>query len=253
MSHFTVTVAIPGSVDPAKLEAALEDIMAPFDEGLEVDRYVSATKAELIENAKASYMTVWAGPGGYIERYAKDPAAYRAEFRSEHVKHIEGLIAEDRLNTWSDERWYQDAIEYESAENIGPNGETYSEYNPKSEWDWYVVGGRWGCFWTLKEGLDPTDKDIVPIKTHEPWGGATDRSNDPRNIDCARKENIAAESHVSTYAYVDLEGEWISQGKMGWFGMSSGDKAQEDWDTQYFEWIKELPSDTWLVLVDAHI
>jgi len=122
-----------------------------------------------------------------------------------------------------------------------------------SQWDWYSVGGRWGGMWTLKEGIAP--ETYPGLGTHMSiLGGPTDRMKETaRNVDCARVQDIAPESHRSTFAYVDLEGEWIEKGEMGWWGMTANEKAEVDWDKQYFEWLKSLPRDTWLINCDCHI
>jgi hypothetical protein len=31
----------------------------------------------------------------------------------------------------------------------------YSTYNPLSQWDWYIVGGRWSGFFKMKKGVKP--------------------------------------------------------------------------------------------------
>ena len=252
MSHFTVTVALPGHIDPEKLEEALDAVMAPYDENIVMDQYVKATREQLIEGEKENFL-----PGGFwhdiIEEYQEDPAKYRAKtLNPGHLRRIEELIEQDRINNFSDDQWYTEAIRYYGPEDLGPNGEVYSTYNPKSEWDWFSIGGRWGGRWTLKDHLDPST--YPGMGTQPSAFGMSERAEeDARNTDCARAQDIVPESHNSSYAYVDLEGEWISRGKMGWWGMSSDDKAEEAWDKQYFEWLKSLPQDTWLVNVDCHI
>lgn len=54
------------------------------------------------------------------------------------------------------------------------------------------------------------------------------------------------------YAVVH-QGEWLAQGKMGWFGMSSGEQPAEVWYAKVRELLDSLPDDTLLTLVDCHI
>jgi hypothetical protein len=49
------------------------------------------------------------------------------------------------------------------------------------------------------------------------------------------------------------DGQWYERGKMGWFGMSSGDMDEDQWRAQVLELVEGLPDDTLLTMVDAHI
>lgn len=62
----------------------------------------------------------------------------------------------------------------------------------------------------------------------------------------------AIRSVLSPYALVK-DGQWIGKGEMGWFGVSSGDMDQADWDAEVWKLIGQLPDDEWLTIVDAHI
>lgn len=55
------------------------------------------------------------------------------------------------------------------------------------------------------------------------------------------------------YAVVDLEGDWHSEGDMGWFGLSSNDKPETDWHTEVQQFIDSLDDDDYLICVDCHI
>lgn len=55
---------------------------------------------------------------------------------------------------------------------------------------------------------------------------------------------------ISTYAVVK-DGEWYEKGRMGWWGISSGDDP--NWSSKFDELIKDLPEDTVLTIVDCHI
>jgi len=64
--------------------------------------------------------------------------------------------------------------------------------------------------------------------------------------------NAEKSSVFSTYAIIK-DGEWISKGDMGWFGVSSNDIDQSEWDLKVKEMLQQLPDDTLLTLVDCHI
>lgn len=63
-----------------------------------------------------------------------------------------------------------------------------------------------------------------------------------------------ARDAVVGFALIDLDGRWISPGRMGWFGMSSD---TEDDRTAYAErvlpYLDGLPADALVVIVDCHI
>jgi hypothetical protein len=68
------------------------------------------------------------------------------------------------------------------------------------------------------------------------------------------------EEHVDTmvagiltpYAFVDNNG-WHQKGNMGWWGMSSDDMPEEDWDKVFSDKLMSVGGDTWVTLVDCHI
>jgi hypothetical protein len=61
----------------------------------------------------------------------------------------------------------------------------------------------------------------------------------------------AKDSAIATYAVLK-DGEWIGKGEMGWFGMSSGDMDQDEWNKKVSELIDSLPEDTLLSMYDCH-
>jgi len=70
----------------------------------------------------------------------------------------------------------------------------------------------------------------------------------------SREEYIKKESACpyGTFAMVK-DGIWMEKGEMDWWGMSKNEMAQDKWDAQLMEVIKELPDDTMLSLYDCHI
>jgi len=59
-------------------------------------------------------------------------------------------------------------------------------------------------------------------------------------------------SALSTYAIVK-DGEWFQKGEMGWWGMSSDEMTQEEWNKKQTEMFDELPDDTLISIIDCHI
>lgn len=54
------------------------------------------------------------------------------------------------------------------------------------------------------------------------------------------------------YALVK-DSQWLGKGEMGWFGMSSGDMDQDDWNRKVNEMLDGLPDETVITMVDCHI
>ncbi len=49
------------------------------------------------------------------------------------------------------------------------------------------------------------------------------------------------------------DGKWYQKGEMGWFGMSSDNMTQEEWNDEFWKLLESLDDDTLLTLVDCHI
>lgn len=56
----------------------------------------------------------------------------------------------------------------------------------------------------------------------------------------------------TTYAVVK-DGKWYEKGEMGWWGISTNEKSDSEWDTEFKKLIDDLPDDTLLTIVDCHI
>jgi hypothetical protein len=57
---------------------------------------------------------------------------------------------------------------------------------------------------------------------------------------------------VSPYSFIE-NGEYISQGDMGWFGISSNDKPEDDWRKMTQDYLDRITDEQILVTVDCHI
>ena len=63
---------------------------------------------------------------------------------------------------------------------------------------------------------------------------------------------------ISTWylrAVLDDDGEWHEVGEMGWFGMSSESEDEDaKWEEEFYDrFIKPLPEDAVLTVIDCHI
>lgn len=113
MSHFSVAVFTDG-------KKSVEELLAPYDENIEVTPYVELTRQQMIEKA--------------LER-KKD-----YEQRARSGKEIADWMKE-YINANTDEELYQ--CEFDSDCSYDENGNQLSTYNPESKWDYWIVGGRW--------------------------------------------------------------------------------------------------------------
>ena len=295
MSHFAVLV----------IGDNVEEQLTKYDENIVMEKYVKHTKEQLIAEEKKSIEdyknTTYAD-------YLADPVKYAENVSNE--KHL-NYLKEDFPKTleMTDEEIYQQAIKWEEPENIGPDGEVYSSYNPHSKWDWYEVGGRFAGQITVKDGVEienpnfswgwrDEDKETIIAsghKTDSAYVKDIDFTKMHRTeedyksalryweliVEGVKPKNKKEEEMVKfnwykpefylerykdkeTYAKcsssfsmwaVVKDGVWYEKGNMGWWAMSSetNDEAV-DWEMNFFDrFIKDLPEDTLLTVVDCHI
>jgi hypothetical protein len=120
-------------------------------------------------------------------------------------------------------------------ENILVDG----DYNQKSKWDWYTLGGRWSGMIKLKNGA----KGIK---------GEPGVFENETGIDQARKGDIENFEELKTFAIIK-DGKWYERGKMGWWGIVRNEKDQKDWEEEFKIHLKNLPDDTLISIYDCHI
>lgn len=58
---------------------------------------------------------------------------------------------------------------------------------------------------------------------------------------------------ISTYAFVDRNGDWTSAGDVGWFAITANDKEEHVWNSELQALIDEVRDDDYIVAVDCHI
>ena len=196
----------------------VDELLAPYDENIEFAPYVLYTKEQAIAKVRSEIEDF---RNGIYKEYLEDPVKYKENWG--HLKtHIEYLENEfpKKLN-WTDEECYEDIAKWRREEGmVAEDGSILSTYNPKAKWDRYQVGGRW-------RGGIPGDK----VKMSE----------------------IDIDTIDTPYAFVTTDGEWVERGKMGWFGISSNEMNEDEWDVKFREYLKTLDKDIILTLVDCHI
>ena len=162
-------------------------------------------------------------------------------------------------------------------------------YNPDAKWDWYEIGGRWSDELILRNGkkadqayvrnidfkkmFEATPEQLEYANTFwkyyvegEEYPGTKEELESKIGHPFYRQEYykekyktlagyIKAQSEWHTYAVVDADGSWHEPGEMGWWGISSASiDAESKWESEFYErFIKDLPPDTVLTVVDCHI
>lgn len=178
MSHFTVGVILERFDNPSDVEADIYRLMEPYDENIEVDEYMQVCPS-------------CDGTG--------QAQCYRCRG--------EGEIGGEECHQCNGTKLIDCPVCHGEKEYA-------TTYNPKSKWDWWIVGGRWS--------------DVIP-------GNA-----------CVIKE---FDAHPF-FALVTPDGEWHEKGKMLWFAVVADE--DDDWERKHDEILAKYP-DHWVVLVDAHI
>ena len=245
MSHSTVLVVLPNSLVESKgdIDDALAEVLEPFNENKEMEQYVKLTKAEAIKAQREHYEAV-RDKGNYAQ-YLQDPAKYieEAKHNPAHIEYITKKFPEILTKLDDEEFLYKEATEWETLDD---DGNIVSTYNPKSKWDWYVVGGRWTgrvMNWTdtvHHEAVKYSERYTEPA-WDEKVGG----------VDYLQKKDL--EQFSGTFAMLTADGEWHEKGSMGWFGMVSDEKPQEEWDVKQKQMVEDVADEDWLVVVDVHI
>lgn len=238
MSHFSVNAIIPNKVFNAanreeNVKSFIDSQLEKFYESLETPRYVEYTKEQLI--AKQKKETEDYKNSTYAE-YLKDPIAYEKDCKNpNHLAYLKNDFP--KKLTYTDEQHYEEAIRYYEAEDIGNDGEVYSESNPNSKWDWYRVGGRWAG-WLQNRQEELTTDNGFNFGTQE---------NVSDNY-CTIKE--ATEKKLIPFAIVTPDGEWHEKAQMGWFAITINEN--DNWDNEAIKIYNNYPED-YVVCVDCHI
>ncbi len=69
-----------------------------------------------------------------------------------------------------------------------------------------------------------------------------------------RRNGLAPDQRMVPDAYSFLQdGDWNSQGDMGWWGISSNDKEPETWRQMMSNYLDSIPDDHFIVGIDCHI
>ena len=235
MSHFKVMVI---GENP-------EDQLAPFDENLEMPRYLKYTKRQLIEKGRKEIEDY---KNDTYAKFLKNPKEY--EKNCSNPSHI-SYLKKDFLKKlkWTDEQIYQDQINWYEDDKIDRNGSVWLTSNPEAKWDWYELGGRWAGSLHLKDGVNP----LFPINFS--WGWTEEDKKEilkENRADRAYKKDIVNFDEINCHAVIK-DGKWYEKGKMLWWAIVIVKKNEKVWNKEFKKLIKNLPDDTLISIYDCHI
>lgn len=254
MTHFIGAVAVTQELlaKHGTQDGAVGEAVAKFDENTVVPRYVEHTKEELIAQTRADYEE-YKSSGPYA-RYHEDPEAYKLkyDYNPDHLEYLEKEFP--KKLEWTDEEVYADATKWHEEDQIGPEGEVYSTYNPDSKWDWWVIGGRWEEEYATRQGEDVSklitaaEEALAKVTAGEsmrpPMEGSPFEDKD-RLLPWWFPYSVVIPSE-DTY-------EWVSQGNMLYFGLRNDTLSEEQWIKESLATLKALPEGTKIYYVDFHI
>lgn len=265
--HYTVLV-----LRKANNNKCLGEILAPYDENLEVEPYIDMT-----------YDIV-------------------AELGKEHLSKNDDIKIID-INQWRKKDFYNYyRNEFLSGCDTDENGNILSTYNPESKYDWYQVGGRFSGLLKIKKdaiykySINEDSEDLYvdkALKGDIDWDSLTTLSaknpekeyytkfwkyyvegQEPPEEDAEIVKKIFANTYYPntyylkyrtlenylkiigsfcTHSVVTDDGRWHEEGQNLWLS-SSESKEEDDWAINFYDrFIKDLPDDTELIVVDCHI
>lgn len=269
MTHYTVMVIVPKEVGlhPDPLRDYLRAVLAPYDENTRVEEYIDVRRSD--------------APRLYDEEVAKlrgmatMPDRYRVEAVQRDL---------DKMLTMTAEEWFEDRYEGYPRD---AEGNVTSTYNPKSKWDWWCVGGRWGDALTDRDGdghdilrVGELDYAAAERARKESEGAWVSCMKEKRKIAAEAKrrgekpdysflsfaygyeEGMTRDDYINrsltpfaTHAVVTKDGEWHEASKMGWWAITYDETEDEaTWRTKFKErFIDTADPEDILVVVDCHI
>lgn len=217
------------------IESQVEEIMKGFDENLEVDIHqetcwcIGRQAAMDAEQTLAEKMGSW--DDARDEFHKAYPNTPQEQWLNEYFKprqaFLGSIIEHHPLKNNPDE----------TCGNCNGTGLYETTRNPQSKWDWYVIGGRW-------------DGVMCGLPEIDDGQGGFNFGDEYHTLE--RNYCRVDEVKITPFAIVTFDGTWIEKGAMGWWGIVTNEKDQQDWETQW-ERIKKAFGGYIAVSLDVHI
>lgn len=257
MSHFAVVVVVPAkeATTQKKAEAIVAKLLKPYDENTQVPEYEQTcycvgrkARKEAREHADKTVGTIdelrasfnKANPMPPGDNWGDTLTDKQHEARNKawdaHIKPYN--VAE---KTFFMKHKLRKASNPECEECHG-SGKSKTTYNPKSQWDWYRIGGRWD--------------GSIQAKPRESQNGFNfgEEHTYLENNSVPVLDYVANLKTFTGYALVTPDGVWHQKGSMGWWGMSSGDVSKKTWHAKVRKALKPYADAQHVaILIDCHI
>lgn len=164
--------------------------------------------------------------------YTKQQAIDKAKeiITSGHFVYGSAMSKEEVEAIHDDKGYYEYAIKMWGYKT-DKEGNLISTYNPHSKWDWYTEGGRWGGYLPTKYGYNADNCVVGDVD----WG------------------KYFENNQSGPFCFITEDGEWHETAKMGWWGMTTDDKDENDWREEFETYLKSLDPDTEITAIDFHI
>lgn len=244
----------------------VDELLAPYSENIEVDKYIRYTSEEAREKGK--------------ERIASTIDFWKSKLADPNVSDeniVRGMSAIERLEKADPYNYIRDDYEDDMVDS---DGNLYSTYNPDSRWDWYSIGGRFSGDLRTNKGEYVDDgyaKDLDFGRDEEAYQrnlrfweivveGSPIRDDEEEPFIYYKKEYyIKSYKNKETFAdvcskpiyhaVVTPDGKWHEPGKMGWFASLADEEDELEWRLSFEErFLNRAKANNWYVtLVDCHI
>ena len=175
------------------MDSAVAALLEPFDENTAVPAYATDCycKGHLAQQAGRVAADQEIGPLHELnERYWALPEADRPEWE-DYIAPYQTVA--DRVEQ-AHPLYHQPDPACDACHGTGNRLTTY---NPDSQWDWWVIGGRWDGW------LHPSN--VVPVS------------------------DLLSVLENTPFALVTPDGAWHQRGRMGLWGMASDEAPEDEW------------------------
>lgn len=228
-----------------ELYATFEDYMKNWHGSSERDEKMERYGHWHNPNAKHDYYM----PGGRWTGFFKPKAGATGELGRP------GVFDNKPTKGWVDSISVGDIdVEGMQEESVREANETYDKIEE-------ILQGRTYPSWTVireknNEDIDTARaeyndnevvKDFNKAQFHI-WGDFLETYGNSREEYVERQKNRT----MVPFAVVK-DGQWYQKGEMGWWGCSTDEMTQDEWNTKFWEMINSLPPETELTLLDCHI
>ena len=215
MSHFVTLVFTKEN------GRTVEELLAPYDENIVYAPYVQYTREQAIAKIRKEIEDY---KNGFYAEYLSNPKKY--EESHSNVEHINYLKNEfPKKLEWTDDECYEDIKWSFDEDMVKSNGDLLSIYNPNSKWNWYTIGGRFNNYLKTLSGKTTNEDYVSKIDWED----------------------------ILPFAFVTPIGEWHERGKMGWWACVFNEKATDNWESEFKEFLGSLDEDTIVTVVDCYI